>query len=110
MRFHVKFTVCTMCIFGQNPNFFCPPTFALFFASNWLGMALEITKKEKSAVYSCNQLIFAYLTAYMPFPDHMTPSVIPYWNPLTKCSHILKIKVKSAVISCNQLIFAYLAA
>ena len=52
-----------MCIFGQNPNFFCPPTFALFFASNWLGMVLEITKKEKSADYSCNQLICAYLTA-----------------------------------------------
>ena len=27
-------------------------------------------------------------------PDYMTPSVIPFWNRLTKCSLILKRKVK----------------
>ena len=28
----------------------------------------------------------------------MTPSVIPFWNRLTKCNHILKEKVKKFVM------------
>ena len=31
-------------------------------------------------------------------PDLMTPSVIPFWNRLTKCNHILKEKVKKIVM------------
>ena len=31
-------------------------------------------------------------------PDLMTPSVIPFWNRLTKCNHILKEKVKKFVM------------
>ena len=30
--------------------------------------------------------------------DPMTPSVIPFWNRLTKCNNILKEKVKKIVI------------
>ena len=31
-------------------------------------------------------------------PDLMTPSVIPFWNRLTKCNNILKEKVKKIVM------------
>ena len=31
-------------------------------------------------------------------PDLMTPSVIPFWNCLTKCNHILKEKVEKFVM------------
>ena len=37
----------TVCIFDQNPDFFCPPTFLPWLAIIWLGLVLEIPRTEK---------------------------------------------------------------
>ena len=46
MEITIRYQGHTMCIFSQNPNFFCPLAFCQWMASIWFGMDVDTWKCE----------------------------------------------------------------